>query len=130
MGMPIAMKKTITATSKTTFVSVFNQTTNHPPAIMKKGKVVTETNNAGGILGGISNGMPIIVRVAVKPTPSIYKSQATVDLNTMKKVDIKIHGRHDTCIVPRAVPIVESMIAITLCDLALRAQLLPRMINK
>jgi len=103
---------------------------NNDSFIIKKGKVVTETNNAGGILGGISNGMPIVVRVAVKPTPSIYKSQTTFDLRTMKKAGIKIHGRHDTCIVPRAVAIVESMMAITLCDFALRAQLLPRVINK
>lgn len=103
---------------------------NNDSFVISKGKVVTKTNNAGGILGGISNGMPIVVRVAVKPTPSIYKSQTTIDLKTMKKAGIKIHGRHDTCIVPRAVAIVESMMAITLCDFALRAQLLPRVINK
>jgi len=103
---------------------------NNDSFIIRKGKVVTETNNAGGILGDISNGMPIVVRVAIKPTPSIYKNQTTVDLKTMKKASIKIHGRHDTCIVPRAVAVVESMMAITLCDFALRAQFLPRVINK
>lgn len=103
---------------------------NNDPFFVKKGNLVTRTNNAGGILGGISNGMPIVIRVAVKPTPSICKSQTTIDLNTMKKADIKIHGRHDTCIVPRAVAVVEAMMAITLCDFALRAQFLPRVIKK
>ncbi len=84
-------------------------------------RISTTSNTAGGISGGISNGMPIVVRVAVKPTPSIAKEQHSIDLSTMKEVNLVIKGRHDTCIVPRAVPVVESMIAITLTDFALRA---------
>jgi chorismate synthase len=90
-----------------------------------KGKVVTTTNNAGGILGGISSGMPIVLRVAIKPTPSIAKKQDTINLDTMKNDSIEITGRHDACIVPRAVPVVEAMTAITLCDFALRAGIIP-----
>ena len=93
------------------------------------GKIVTQTNNAGGVLGGISNGMPIVVRVAVKPTASIAKSQPTVDIKEMKEVDLAVEGRHDVCIVPRAVPGVEAMIAVTICDFALRAGLIPRVIK-
>lgn len=79
-------------------------------------KIRCRTNNSGGIQGGMSNGMPIIFRVAMKPTPSIYKEQRSVDLSTMKEVSLKIEGRHDSCIVPRAVPCVEAMCAIILYD--------------
>ena len=72
------------------------------------GHVLTKTNNHGGILGGISSGMPIVFRVAFKPTPSIAKEQATVDLSSMKNETLKIKGRHDPCVVPRAVPCVEA----------------------
>ncbi|MGB9714207.1 MAG: chorismate synthase [Candidatus Bathyarchaeales archaeon] len=87
---------------------------------IRRGKIVTETNNCGGILGGLSNGMPIIVRIAFKPTSSILKKQRTVDLKRMEEVDLKLSGRHDPCIVPRAVPVVESCIAIVLADHAIR----------
>ena len=93
------------------------------------GKVATITNNAGGILGGISNGMPIKVRVAFKPTPSIAKKQRTVNLESMKEEDIKIVGRHDPCIVPRAVPVVEACLALVLADHALRSNRIPRIIK-
>ena len=73
--------------------------------------------------------MPIIVRVAIKPTSSIAKNQQTVNLENMQSTWLTVKGRHDVCIVPRAVPVVESMMAITLCDLALRAELLPRVIR-
>lgn len=102
---------------------------NNDPFIIKQGKITTLSNNAGGILGGLSNGMPLVVRVAVKPTPSIPQSQPTVNLKTMKNATINVRGRHDTCIVPRAVAIVESMLAITLCDFALRGGVLPRVIK-
>ena len=102
---------------------------NNDPFIFKNDKVVTDTNNAGGILGGISNGMPLVVRVAVKPTPSISQKQKTVDLKKRENAEIAVKGRHDVCIVPRAVIVVESMIAITLCDLALRAGLIERIIK-
>lgn len=96
---------------------------------VKDGKIVTVTNNAGGILGGISNGMPVVLRVAVKPTSSIARSQETVNLATMKKASLAVKGRHDVCIVPRAVAVVESMMAVTLCDFVLRAGLIPGVIK-
>lgn len=76
---------------------------------IKDGQVRTITNNSGGIQGGISNGMPIVFKVAVKPTPSIYKEQKSVDLSTMTETTLQIEGRHDSCIVPRVVPCVEAM---------------------
>jgi chorismate synthase len=96
---------------------------------MDQDRVVTTSNNSGGILGGISNGMPIAAEIAFKPTPSIPRPQQTVDLRTMTPATVEVRGRHDTCIVPRAVVVVESMMAITLCDFALRAGLLPRVIK-
>jgi len=102
---------------------------NNDPFTIRDGSIVTVTNNAGGILGGISNGMPIVVRVAVKPTPSISRSQDTVDMKSMENTTISVKGRHDVCIIPRAVVVVESMIAITLCDFMMRAGLIPRVIK-
>ena len=81
------------------------------------GRIYTKTNNAGGILGGISTGMPIVFRTAVKPTPSIGKVQNTVDLEEKKNDTLEITGRHDPCIVPRAIPVVEAAAAIALLDL-------------
>ena len=102
---------------------------NNDEFMLKKGKIATKSNNSGGILGGISNGMPIIVRVAVKPTSSISKKQKTVNIKKMKQETLLIQGRHDPCIVPRAVPIIEAMLAISLCDFSLRAHLIPRNIG-
>ena len=82
-------------------------------------KIVTKTNNHGGILGGISSGMPIIVRCVVKPTSSISKRQVTVS-SSGKKADLEIKGRHDPCLLPRFIPIAEAMVAITLADHYLR----------
>ncbi len=85
------------------------------------GSVYTETNRCGGILGGISNGMPIIIRTAVKPTPSIYTEQKTVDLNTLENTTLQIKGRHDPAIIHRARVVLDSAVALALCDqLALR----------
>jgi chorismate synthase len=102
---------------------------NNDPFTIRNGKIVTVTNNAGGILGGISNGMPIVVRVAIKPTSSIAKSQPTVNIKDMKMASLTVKGRHDVCIVPRAVAVVEAMMAVTLGDLAMRAGLIPRVIK-
>ncbi|MBI4303164.1 MAG: chorismate synthase [Chloroflexi bacterium] len=98
---------------------------NNDPFAIKNRKIMTATNNAGGILGGISTGTPVVVRVAVKPTPSISKSQKTIDMQKMQDASLEVKGRHDACIVPRAVPVVEAMMAVTLCDFAMRAGLIP-----
>lgn len=87
------------------------------PFRYKDGKVVTETNNMGGILGGITNGMPVIFRAAVKPTPSISQRQKTVDLQKKKNAELEIHGRHDPCIVPRAVPVIEAVTALAIINI-------------
>ena len=87
--------------------------------ILKNNKIKTKTNNSGGIQGGISNGMPVIFRVAFKPTSTIQKEQDTVDLKG-KSVKLAAKGRHDPCVLPRAVPIVEAMAALVLCDHYLR----------
>ena len=102
---------------------------NNDPFVIQDGKICTDTNNAGGILGGISSGMPVVVRVAVKPVSSIVMEQETGDIKKMKKTALKIRGRHDVCIVPRAVPVVEAMMAVTLCDFAMRAGMIPRVIK-
>ena len=87
---------------------------------VREGKVVTLTNNAGGINGGISNGMPIIFRVVFRPTPTIRKRQRTVDLRTMRETFIEGRGRHDPCIAIRGAPVVEAATAIVLADHLLR----------
>lgn len=86
------------------------------PFIIKDGRIITETNNSGGIQGGITNGMPVVFRAAFKPTPSIARPQRTVDMNEMKETEITVGGRHDPCIVPRAVPCVEAAAAIAIYD--------------
>ena len=102
---------------------------NNDPFTLRDDRIATVTNNAGGILGGISNGMPLVVRVAVKPTSSIARTQETVDIKSMKSARLAVKGRHDACIVPRAVVVVESMMAATLCDFAMRAGLIPRVLK-
>ena len=87
---------------------------------IKKGKITTKTNNAGGILGGISNGMPITMRVAFKPASSISKSQTTVDIKTKKATTLQVEGRHDPCVVPRAPPVVDSLVSLIIADHALQ----------
>ncbi len=102
---------------------------NNDPFIIKDGRIASTTNNAGGVLGGISSGMPLVVRVAVKPPASIAMEQQTVDIQKMKATALKVGGRHDVCIVPRAVPVVEAMMAVTLADFALRAGRIPGVIK-
>ena len=87
--------------------------------MIKKGKIMTKTNNSGGILGGISNGMPITMRVAFKPASSISQKQETVDIKTKKSAILQVKGRHDPCVVPRAPPVVDSLVSLTLADHAL-----------
>lgn len=87
----------------------------------KTGKIITTTNNAGGILGGISDGMPIIARVVVKPTSSIALPQTTINLKTMKEAKIEVKGKHDPSICPRVVPVAEAMLALVLVDHMMRA---------
>lgn len=95
------------------------------PLILRDGVITSEKNDAGGIVGGLSTGMPLVVRVAFKPPSSISLKQKTVDLKAMREVEFSVPGRHDPCIVPRAVPVVESMVAIILADHAIRAGFIP-----
>jgi len=99
------------------------------PFRIKGGVVITETNKAGGILGGISNGMPIICRIAVKPTSSISKAQKTVDLSKRVNTEIQIKGRHDPCICPRIVPVAEAMVALVLADHMIRGGFIPTVLK-
>ncbi len=98
--------------------------------ILQSGKVATSTENMGGILGGISNGMPILIRIAIKPTPSLGKEQKSVNLSTMKNANLSVKGRHDPCVVPKAVPAVEAAVAVTLADHMIRAGFIPRILER
>jgi chorismate synthase len=101
---------------------------NNDPYAIRDGKIVALTNNAGGVLGGLSNGMPIVVRAAIKPTPSIAKKQKTINPAEFKEATLQVKGRHDPCIVPKAVPAIESMVAIVLADHMIRAGIIPRIL--
>jgi len=94
---------------------------NNDPFCLEKGRVRTVTNNDGGLSGGITNGMPVVVNVAIKPTPSIGLPQQTVDLELAREETLTITGRHDPCIVPRALPAVEAAMALVALDLLLGA---------
>ena len=87
------------------------------PFAVQDGKIVTKTNHSGGVNGGITNGMPVVFEVTVRPTASIARPQETVDLRTGEETEIEIHGRHDPCIVPRAVPVIEAAAALASCAL-------------
>ena len=95
---------------------------NDPFTIDAAGAVRTVSNHHGGILGGITTGMPIIVKLAIKPTPSIAREQASVSLSAKAPAVLAVRGRHDPCIAPRAVPVVEAALAVALLDLALEAK--------
>jgi chorismate synthase len=84
--------------------------------VLEQGQVRTRTNHCGGVLGGISTGMPLVCRISVKPTPSVAKRQRTVDIARMEEADISIKGRHDPSIVPRIVPVAEAMVALVIAD--------------
>ena len=92
---------------------------NNDPFTVEDGRVVTESNRAGGILGGITTGMPVTLRVAIKPTPSISQAQRTVSLSATEDAELVIRGRHDPCIAHRAVPVVEAVTATVLLDILL-----------
>ena len=92
---------------------------NNDPFALRDGRIVTLTNHAGGLLGGISTGMPLTLRVAVKPTPSISLPQKTVSLSRMEETELTVHGRHDPCIAHRAVPVVEAVTALVMLDVLL-----------
>jgi len=96
---------------------------------MAREKVTLASNKCGGVLGGISTGSPIVVRVAVKPTASIAKQQKTVNLAAKKDARIKVLGRHDPCIVPRAIPVAEAMVNLVLADHGIRSGFIPRKIK-
>ena len=87
------------------------------PFVMRNGQVATATNKNGGINGGITNGMPLVFRTVLKPTPSIYKQQHTVDYIARQDADLQIKGRHDPCIVPRAAVVQNTLAAFGLLDL-------------
>ncbi|MHA1819058.1 MAG: chorismate synthase [Promethearchaeota archaeon] len=99
------------------------------PYIIKDNKIRTKTNNCGGIIGGISNGMPITFNVAIKPTASIGRPQQSVDMEKMEPAELKIQGRHDPCIVPRAVPVIEAMAAIVIVDFLIGSGKIPKILS-
>ena len=100
-------------------VSTMKGSENNDPFRIGNGTVVTASNNHGGILGGITSGMPVIARLAFKPTPSIAKEQQSVSLSSMTNENLSIQGRHDPCVVLRAVPVCEAAMAAGLLDILL-----------
>jgi chorismate synthase len=97
--------------------------------MIQKGKVVTKTNNAGGILGGLSNGMPLVLRIGFKPAASIAKMQQTLDISNNSQSKLEVPGRHDPCVVPRAPPVVECVVSMVLADHAIRAGIIPSILK-
>ena len=96
---------------------------------IKEGKITTLTNNSGGVLGGMSTGMPLLLRVAFKPPSSIARAQKTVDVSRMEEASLSVIGRHDPCIVPKAVPVVQAMVAIGIVDLMIRGGIISRVLK-
>ncbi len=94
------------------------------------GRIITKTNNSGGILGGLSTGMPLVFRTAFKPASSIAKSQTSVDMSTGRESELIVPGRHDPTVVPRAVPVIEAMASCVLADLAIRGGFIPKVLKK
>jgi chorismate synthase len=102
---------------------------NNDAYYLADGKVVTRSNNSGGILGGLSNGMPLVVRAGFKPAASIAKDQKTLNVSTGELADLKVPGRHDPCVVPRAPPVVECIVSLVIADLAIRAGVIPAVLK-
>ena len=100
---------------------------NDPYAIDDDGEVSIAKNDAGGILGGITTGAPLLARIALKPTSSIAKRQRSVDLETMRAIELRVKGRHDPCVVPRAVPVAEALFALAIGDLMLSKRAFERL---
>ena len=96
---------------------LFGSENNNPVYFDENGNVKTTTNHHGGSLGGITSGMPLILRAAFKPTPSIYREQNTIGMESGQNETVRVIGRHDPCIVPRAVPCVEAAMAVAILDL-------------
>lgn len=102
---------------------------NNDQYTVKEGQITTLTNNSGGVLGGMSTGMPLLLRAAFKPPSSIAKQQRSVNTSKMEETSLEIKGRHDPCVVPKAVPVVQSMVAIGVADLMIRGGMIPRVLN-
>ena len=102
---------------------------NNDPIIVRDGNVEFEGNRSGGILGGLSTGQEIVIHVAFKPTPSIQRTQKSVNLQSMDTIDLTVTGRHDPCVVPRAPPVVDSLVSVVLADHAIRAGFIPAVIR-
>ena len=102
---------------------------NNDQYVIREGKILALTNNSGGVLGGMSTGMPLLVRVAFKPPSSIAKEQKTVNMSKMEDANLGIKGRHDPCVVPKAVPVVQAMVAVGLADLMIRGGMIPRVLK-
>lgn len=102
---------------------------NNDQYLLRDGMVETITNNSGGVLGGMSNGMPLVLRAAFKPPSSIAKEQRTVNISKMEESALEVKGRHDPCVVPKAVPVVQAMVAIGIADLMLRGGMIPRVLK-
>jgi len=102
---------------------------NNDPLVVKDGRVQFETNKAGGILGGLSTGREIVVQVAFKPTPSIRRTQRSVNLSSLKETELDLAGRHDPCVVPKAVPVVEAVVSTVLADFMIRSGAIPKVLK-
>ena len=103
---------------------------NNDEYVIKESKIMTLTNNSGGVLGGMSTGMPLLLRVAFKPPSSIARAQKTVNVSRMEEANLAVKGRHDPCVVPKAVPVVQAMVSIGLADLLIRGGMIPRVLKR
>jgi len=102
---------------------------NNDPLVVKEGKIQFETNRAGGVLGGLSTGREIVLQVAFKPTPSIRRKQRSVNVMSMEETELELTGRHDPCVVPKAVPAVEAVVSIVLADFMIRSGKIPKILE-